>query len=53
MKLKCEGISHHIKQFGFYSESTEETLNCLEENSDEIMFAFSMDPSGCRIRDRW
>ena len=39
MEMKCEVISHHLKQFEFYSESTEETFNGLQENSDKIKFA--------------
>lgn len=37
-KMKCEVISHHIKQMEFYSENTEKTFNGLQENSDKISF---------------
>ena len=47
MKMKCEVISHHVKQFEFYSESTEETFTGLQENSGKIKFACQMDPSFC------
>lgn len=40
MKLKREGILHHVKQFGFPSENTVEASNGSHENCGKIKLAF-------------